>query len=150
MEFTAELQLHGKTATGITVPPEVIEALGAGKRVPVIVSLGTYSYRTTVAPYGGVFLIPVSAEHRQAAGVTAGEFVRVGLEVDAAPRTVDVPADLKKALAASKSAKIFFDSLAVSHQREYVRWVEEAKKPETRNARITKCVGLLESGMKTR
>ena len=150
MEFTAELQLHGKTATGITVPPQVVESLNAGKRVPVVVTIGKHSYRTTIAPYNGVYLIPVSAENRAAAGAQAGQQLLVKLEVDSAPRVVEVPADLAKALTKSKAARAFFESLSFSNQRAYVDWVESAKKSETRNARVASCVDMLESGKKTR
>ncbi len=146
--FTAELELHGKTATGISVPPEVVESLNAGKRVPIVVTINKYSYRTTVGPYGGAFMIPVSAENRAGAGVEAGQQLRISIAVDNAPREVDVPADLAKALAKSKAAKAFFDSLSFSNQRGYVSWVEDAKKEETRNARVIKCVESLEAGRK--
>lgn len=148
MHFTATLELHGKTATGITVPPEVVESLNAGKRVPVVVTIKKHSYRTTIAPYSGVYLIPVSAENRDAAGIAAGDTLRIGLEVDTAPREIDVPADLAAALSRSKAAKTFFDSLSFSNQRGYVSWVEQAKKEETRNARVATCVQSLEAGRK--
>ena len=145
MEFTAELKLAGKTATGITVPPEVVESLNAGKRVPVTVTIKKHSYRTTIAPYNGVYM---SAENREAAGVNAGEVLRIRIAVDTAPRAVDVPADLAAALAKSKAAKSFFETLSFSNQRGYVAWVEDAKKEETRNARVVKCVESLEAGRK--
>jgi hypothetical protein len=148
MEFTAELELAGKTATGITVPPEVVESLNAGKRVPVVVTIKKHSYRTTIAPYNGAYMIPVSAENRDAAGIAAGDTLRIGLAVDAAPREIEVPADLAAALAKSKAAKAFFDSLSFSNQRGYVSWLEQAKKEETRNARVAKCVESLEAGRK--
>ena len=149
MEFEAELELAGKTATGITVPPEVVESLDAGKRVPVVVTIGPHSYRTTIAPYNGRYMIPVSAENRTAAGVHAGERISVGLAVDTQPRAVMVPDDLAKALSKSKGAKQFFESLSFSNQRGYVQWVEDAKKEDTRAARVLKSVESLEAGRKT-
>jgi hypothetical protein len=146
MKFTAELELHGKTATGITVPPAVVESLGAGKRVPVVVTIGPHSYRTTVAPYNGAYLIPVSAENREAAGVRAGQRLSVEVVVDTAPRTVAVPADLATALKANKAAGTFFAGLSLSNQRGYVDWIEQAKKEETRQARVIKAVASLEAG----
>jgi bifunctional DNA-binding transcriptional regulator/antitoxin component of YhaV-PrlF toxin-antitoxin module len=148
MNFEAELELAGKTATGITVPAEVVEALNAGKRVPVVVTIKKHSYRTTIAPYNGRYLIPVSAENREAAGIKAGDRITIGLAVDTAPRVVEVPDDLANALKKSKAAGAFFASLSFSHQREYVRWVEDAKKDETRAARILKTIELLETGKK--
>ena len=148
MEFSAELELAGKTATGITVPPAVVDALNAGKRIPVVVTIKKHSYRTTIAPYNGAYMIPVSAENREAAGVKAGDTLRVGIEVDTAPREIEVPADLAAALAKNKEAKAFFESLSFSNQRGYVSWLEQAKKEETRNARVLACVESLEAGRK--
>lgn len=149
MNFEAELELAGKTATGISVPPEVVESLNAGKRVPVVVTIKKHSYRTTIAPYNGRYMIPVSAENREAAGIAAGERIKVGLAVDTAPREVTVPEDLAKAMKKSRAASDFFASLSFSHQREYVNWIDSAKKEETRTARVVKSIELLEAGKKT-
>jgi len=146
MTFRATIEQSGKTATGIPVPAEVVEALGAGKRVPVRVTLGGYTYRTTVAPYNGAYMIPLSAEHRAAAGVEAGQAVDVGIEVDTEPRTVEVPADFAKALKANTAARARFDALAYSHQRRWVLSIEDAKTPETRARRIAKAIEELGGG----
>ncbi len=99
--FTTTLVLHGTSATGIEVPPEVVDALGAGKKPPVTVTIdGRYTYRNTLAVMGGKHLVGVSAEHRKAAGIAAGDQIEVTIEVDTAPRTVEVPADLAAALEA--------------------------------------------------
>jgi hypothetical protein len=143
MKFTAELQLNGKTATGIEVPDEVVGALGS-KRPPVHVTInGTYTYRSTVASMGGRYLLPVSAEHRTAAGIAAGDVVELELAPDTAPREVTVPPDLAGALGQDEVAKKFFDSLSYSHQRAYVLWIEDAKKPETRQRRVGQAVEML-------
>jgi hypothetical protein len=148
MDFRTTVELGGKTATGLQVPDAVIEALGAGKRPPVTVTVGGYSYRTTVAPMGGAFWVPLAAEHREAAGVAAGQEVDVRIELDSAPREVALPDDLAAAL--DDGARRTYDSLAYSHQKEWVRWVEEAKKPETRAARIEKTAASLREGKKAR
>jgi hypothetical protein len=148
VEFRTTVELGGKTATGLQVPDEVVEALGAGKRPPVAVTVGGYTYRTTVAPMGGAFWVPLAAEHRQAAGVVAGDEVDVRVELDSAPRETPLPDDLDAAL--DDAARSHFHSLAASHRKEWVRWVEEAKKPETRAARIEKTVEALRAGKKTR
>jgi hypothetical protein len=148
MDFRATVILGGKTATGIQVPDDVVEKLGAGKRPPVVVTIGGYAYRTTVAPMGGAFWIPLAAEHREPAGVAAGDEVDVGIELDTAPRETPLPDDLDAAL--DDAARTHFHSLAASHRKEWVRWVEEAKKPETRTARIEKTVESLRAGKKTR
>jgi hypothetical protein len=135
-------QEEGKNATGIQVPAEVVEAMGQGKRPKVVVYLKDFSYRSTVAPAGDVFMLPLSQERREAAGVEAGEQVEVTLEPDLAPRTVDVPEDLAAALAAQGLREVF-DALAPSRRKEYVRQVESAKAEETRQRRIDKIVAEL-------
>jgi hypothetical protein len=140
VRFRATLELGGKTATGIEVPPAVVDALGAGKRPSVTVTLHDFSYRTTVASMGGRFLIPVSAEIRAAAGVAAGDELDVGIELDTAPRTVEVPPDLAAALAADPALEQAWATLAYTHQKEWARSVLEAKKPETRARRVQAAV----------
>jgi hypothetical protein len=147
MEFRATVVLNGKTATGIQVPEDVVEKMGSGKRPPVVVTVGGYSYRTTVAPYSGEYWIPLAAEHRTAAGVAAGQEVVVDLELDTAPREVALPDDLSAAM--DDDARSAFDRLAPSHKKEWVRWVVEAKKPETRATRVEKTVAGLKAGKKT-
>ncbi|WP_448621680.1 DUF1905 domain-containing protein [Geodermatophilus sp. URMC 65] len=148
MEFRTTVVQSGKTATGLQVPDEVVAALGGGRRPPVTVTLGDYAYRTTVAPMGGAFWIPLAAEHREAAGVQAGQEVDVRVELDTAPRETPLPDDLAAAL--DDGARVFFDGLAPSHRKEWVRWVEEAKKPETRASRIEKTAEALRAGRRTR
>ena len=143
MRFRATLETNGRTATGIEVPTSVVDALAAGKRPPVRVTLHEHTYRTTVARMGGRFLVPVSAEVRKAAGVTAGDELDVGIELDDAPRTVDVPADLAAALAEAPAAAQAWEKLAYTHQKEWARSVEDAKKPETRSRRIAAAVEAL-------
>src|SRR5690348_14805627 len=126
MRFRGELMLNGKTATGIPVPDEIVAGLGAGKRPAVRVTLGTYTYRTTIAPMGGDYWIGVSAEHRAGAGVAAGELLDVEVEVDDAPRTVDVPEDLAAALAGDAKARAFFEGLSYTNRNTYVQWVASA------------------------
>jgi antitoxin component of MazEF toxin-antitoxin module len=143
MTFTTTVrQAEGSSATGLVVPDEVVEALGAGRRPPVTVTVGGHTYRTTVARMGGRFMVPLSREHREAAGVAGGDEVEVRLEHDAAPRTVELPEDLAAALAAA-GARERFDALAPSHRKEHVRAIEEAKRPETRARRIARCVEAL-------
>lgn len=150
MRFEAEVELGGKTATGIEVPADVVEALGSGRRPAVVVTVAGHSYRTTVGSMGGRFLVPLSAENRTAAGVAAGDTVSVDIEPDAAPREVTVPDDLRAALADHPEAVAHFEGLAASHRKEWVRWIEEAKRPETRETRVAKTVAGLREGRKTR
>jgi Bacteriocin-protection, YdeI or OmpD-Associated/Domain of unknown function (DUF1905) len=148
MRFQATLLLAGKTATGIEVPAEVVEALDAGKKPPVRVTLGGYAYRSTIAARGDRFLVGVSAEHREAAGVAAGDVLDVDLELDTEPREVSVPADLAAALDADSKARTFFESLSYSQKKWYVLPIEQAKAAETRGRRVRKAIGMLREGRK--
>lgn len=143
MTFTTTVLSEGSNATGFEVPASYVEELGAGKRPPVVVTInGGYSYRSTVSPYAGMILLPLAAEHRNAAGVKAGDQVEITLVLDTAPRTVDVPADLADALdAAGLRAK--FDKLSFTHRKEHVRAIEDAKGEDTRKRRIAKAVDML-------
>lgn len=140
---TTILKDKDKSATGLPVPAEVVAALGKGKKPPVKVTLNGYSYRTTMAVMGGVFMLSLSAEHRAAAGVKAGDKVKVTLELDTEPRTVELPADLAAALSKKPGARAAFDACAYSMRKEYVRQVESAKAQETRNRRIAGIVAKL-------
>lgn len=133
---TPVVQAEDSNATGLRVPADVVAALAAGKRPKVTVSLNGYIYRSTVAAYGDVFMLPLSAEHRTAAGVKAGDQVEVKIALDLAPRIVEAPADLAAALAAQPGATAAFDALSYTMRKEYVRQVEVAKAPATRERRI--------------
>ncbi|MEU2347578.1 YdeI/OmpD-associated family protein [Modestobacter sp. NPDC049651] len=146
MRFTTVLELHGKTATGLVVPPDVVEALGGGRRPPVVVTLGGHTYRTTVGVMGGRSLLPVSAEHRTAAGLAAGDEVEVDVALDTAPREVEVPADLAAALDAEPGLRARFDALAPSARKEHARAVESAKAEATRARRVAAVVAALRAG----
>jgi hypothetical protein len=146
MRFKTTLELGGKTATGFRVPPEVVEALGKGKRPPVTVTINGYTYRNTVAVYGDVYMLGVAAEHREAAGVKAGDELEVDLELDSAPREVEVPADFAAALEATPEAKRFFETLSYSNKRRFTLSIEDAKTPETRQRRIERSVSQLADG----
>jgi hypothetical protein len=146
MRFHATIALHGKSATGIEVPAEVVAALGQGKRPKVTVTINGYSYPSTVGVMGGVSLIPVSADVRAKAGVAAGDEVDIDLVPDAAPRTVEVPADLAAALASVPDARQAFDKLSYSGQQRYVLGIEQAKTAETRRRRVEKAVTELTAG----
>jgi hypothetical protein len=147
MRFRSTVELGGKTATGFEVPDEVVESLGVGKRPAVSVTINGFTYRSTVATMGGRFLLPLSAENRQGAGVAAGDDIEVTVELDTAPREVTVPADLAEALDGAPEAKKFFDSLSYSRKLRYVLLVEGAKKPETRQRRVEDTIAKLTAGV---
>jgi hypothetical protein len=146
MRFRSTLRLGGKTATGIPVPPEVVESLGRGKRPPVRVTINGHMYRSTVASMGGEFMLSVSADNRERAGIAAGDDVDVDIELDTEPRRVTVPADFADALEREPAAKQAFDALPYSHQSRHVLAVEEAKTAETRQRRIDKAITMLLQG----
>lgn len=145
-KYRTVLKLEGKTATGIQVPAEVVAALGKTKKPPVRVTINGYTYRSTVAAYGEVYMLPVAAEHREAAGIKAGDEVEVTLELDTEPREVSVPDDFAKALDADADAKRFYDGLSYSNRRRIVLSIEDAKTPETRQRRVDKSVAMLHEG----
>ena len=129
--------------TGIEVPADVVEALGAGKRPPVVVNVNGFSYRSTVAPMGGKFLIPFSAARRQDSGIGGGDAIEVDLTLDTAPRTIEVPADLRTALDASPRAAAAWETLSFSNRKAQVEAVTGAKAAETRTRRIAAIVAKL-------
>jgi hypothetical protein len=137
--FQTEILQTGKNTTGIEVPSNVIEALGGGKRPLVKVKINHYSYRSAVAVMDGKYMISMSSEHRRAGGFQGGDAVVVTLQLDLEPRTVELPEDLKTALVKANVMEAFEKS-APSMQKEYVRWVEDAKTLGTRERRIAKTV----------
>ena len=144
--FRTVVLLGGRTATGIRVPPEVVAGFGSGKKPAVRVTIGTHTYRSTVAVMGGEFMIPLNAQNRTAAGVAAGDEVEVGLELDTEPREVTVPSDFARALDEDAAARRFFDGLSYSQKRWFTVGIEEAKTDATRERRIAKMVGMLREG----
>ncbi len=146
MNFQTVVELGGKTATGIRVPPEVVEALGSGKKPAARVTINGYTYRSTVAVYGGEFMLPVSAEVRERAGVAAGDEIEVAVELDTEPRVVEVPDDFAAALATDVEAQQFFEGLSYSNKRRIVLSINDAKTLETRQRRITRTIEDLRQG----
>lgn len=149
MRFTTTVELARTTATGMAVPPEVVEALGGGRRPAVRVTLAGHTYRSTIASMGGRYLLPVSAEVRSATGVAAGDEVEVEVELDTAPRVVEVPPDLAEALAGQPGAQAAWAAwaawaaLSYSERRRHVLAVEGAKAAETRARRVAGVVAAL-------
>ena len=117
MNFRTIVQLSGKTATGIQVPADVVAHLGSSKRPPVRVTINGHTYGSTIAPMGGVFMLPISAENRLLAQVSAGDEIEVEVEPDTEPREVSVPPDFLEALDGDTDARRFFDGLSSRWQR---------------------------------
>jgi len=143
--FKTTIKQEGNN-TGIEVPPDVIAALGTSKKPAVVVTVAGYTYRNTVAVMGSAYMISFSKAHREASGLKGGDAVEVTLELDTAPRTVEVPDDLAAALAEKSGAREKFDALAPSRKKEFVRQVVEAKAEDTRQRRIAKIVAELGNG----
>jgi hypothetical protein len=147
--FTAKLVPRGPAAA-IVLEPEQVAAVGEGaKRFPFRATINHHTWRTTVTRMRGEFLVGLSRAVRQEAGVEAGATVAVELELDTAPREVEVPQALANALADDSEARAAFDRLAYTHRKEYARWIDEAKREETRQRRVTQAIEMLRQG-KTR
>jgi hypothetical protein len=146
MRFRATILSSGKTAAGIQVPDDIVEALGPSRKPPVKVTINGFTYRSSIASMGGVFMLGVSNDVRTRAGVAAGEDVDVELELDTEPREVTVPPDFGAALDADAAAKHFFDGLSYSNKRRIVEPIADAKTPETRQRRIASSIGKLRDG----
>lgn len=140
--FRAEILGDDKTTmTGFEVPFDPKAVFGK-VRAPVVVEIGNHSYRSTICSMGGMWMIPLRKSNRDAAGVSAGQKVRITLTLDEKPRTVTPPKDLVKALKAESLLSVF-SALAYTHQREHVEAIEQAKKAETRERRIAACVKMV-------
>lgn len=146
VRFRTTIQQNGKTAMGFEVPPAAVEALGAGKRPPVTVTINGYTYRNSVAVMGGAYMIGVSSEHRGPAKVTGGEEVDVELALDTAPREVAVPPELQAALDADSAARATFDKLSYSNRSWHALQVTGTNNPETRARRVEKSIAALREG----
>lgn len=136
MRFQGTIELGGKSATGICVPDTVIETLGSSRRPAVRVTLGGHSYQTTAARMGGRFMVPLSAQNREAAGLAAGDQVEVDIVLDQAPREVEVPADMAAVLQRDPVVAGQFSTLSFTNRKELARWVQEPKREETRQRRL--------------
>ena len=132
--------------TGIEIPADVVEELGAGKRPPVVVNVNGFVYRSTVAPMGGKFLLPFNAARRAESGIKGGDAIDVELTVDTAPRVVDVPADLQAALDGSPAAAAAWEKLSYSNKSWHTFQFAGAKSEETRQRRIAKSIAALHEG----
>lgn len=140
MQFRTKVLQAGKTATGIEFPSKIVEALGAGKRPPVRVTINGHTYRSTVAVMGGKYMLGISAEVRAAAGVAGGDMVDVYVELDDAPREVSVPPALRQALSRKPTAKKAFEQLSYSKKRLYTVPIEKAKTEETRQRHLDRAL----------
>jgi Bacteriocin-protection, YdeI or OmpD-Associated/Domain of unknown function (DUF1905) len=147
-KFHTTILQAGKTATGIKVPGEIVESFKAGKKPPVCITINNYTYRSTIAVMGGVYMVGVSAEHRKGANVAGGEEVDVYIELDTEPREVVVPEDFQKALNSNSIAKRNFEALSYSNKKVHILQIEGSKAADTRTRRIANAIRLLEKNSK--
>jgi hypothetical protein len=146
MKIRVLIESAGKTAAGMHIPGEVVEALGAGKKPPVTITINGHAYRSTIATVDGRFMVGISAENRALAGVDAGQEVDVDLELDTQPREVFVPPELREALDREPAAARFFEGLSYSNRLRHARPIAEAKTPETRQRNLEKAMAALREG----
>jgi antitoxin component of MazEF toxin-antitoxin module len=146
ISFSTQLQARGPAAAVLLDDAQVAVVGQGAKRFPVVATVNGYTWRTSVARMGGEFLVGLPREVREGAGVTAGDDVEVILELDTAPREVEVPEALAAALASDPKAKAAFDSMAFTHRKEYARWVAEAKWDETRQRRVQQALEMIRTG----
>ncbi len=132
----------------ITIPFGVQEVYATKGRVKVKATFDGHPYRGSLAPMGGKHVLGVRKAVRQAIGKNYGDTVNVVIELDTEPPTITVPKDFKQALTGDKQAQDFFDSLSYTHRKEYVQWIEGAKKTETRTRRLNKAIENLMQGIK--
>jgi Bacteriocin-protection, YdeI or OmpD-Associated/Domain of unknown function (DUF1905) len=149
IQFRAQLQPRGPAAAVVLDDAQVAIVGEGAKRFPVVATVNGYTWRASVARMGGEFLLGLNKEVRQAAGVQAGDDVDVTVELDAAPREVEVPEALATALAADPEASASFKRMAFTHRKEYARWVAEAKQEQTRQRRVQQALEMIRAG-KTR
>src|SRR4051812_31115722 len=146
LRFTAILLARGPAAA-VILDDEQVAVVGEGaKRFPVVATVNGYTWRTSVARMGGEFLVGLSREVREGAGVQAGDTVEVALALDTQPREVEVPEALAGALAGDEPARAAFEALAFTHRKEFARWIAEAKRDETRQRRVAQALEMLKAG----
>ena len=146
MRFRAELQRTGGNTTGFQVPDEIVAGLDGGGRPKVVATVNGYTFRSSIARMGGDYWLGVSVERRAAAGVEGGQVLDVDVELDTAPRAVEVPGDLRAALDAEPALRDFWDTVSYSNQRWHAEQLTSAKSAETRARRLTRSLELLRAG----
>ncbi len=142
-KFTAVIQAGDGGGAWVDIPFDVEKTFGK-KRVPIRATIDGADYRGSLVRMGGdCHMLPILKAIREKIGKQPGDKVSVAVQEDTAPRKVKVPADVQKALRSNSRAAGFFDELAYTHQREYIQWIEAAKRPETRQRRIAQMLELL-------
>lgn len=146
VKFKTTIEPMGPAAAVVLTDEQVAE-IGEGKKAfPVKATINGFTWQGRVSKMGGKNLLGMSKERREGAGVEAGDKVEVSIELDTAERTVEIPPALESAFKKDKAAKKIYDGLAFTHRKEFARWIEEAKKDETRERRVVKTLEMLKAG----
>jgi Bacteriocin-protection, YdeI or OmpD-Associated/Domain of unknown function (DUF1905) len=144
--FTATIQNAGGGGAFVEIPFDVEKEFGS-KRPKVKAMIEGVPYRGTLVRMGSEHhMLLILKGIREQIGKTIGDEIKVVVEPDAEPRLIEIPKDLSKEFKKDKQAKAIFDKLAYTHRREYVKWIEEAKRAETRQTRIIKTIEMLKKG----
>ena len=148
--FTATIQDAGGGGEFVEAPFDVEAAFGS-KKPKVKALIDGVPYRGTLVRMGtDCHLLLILKSIREQIGKNFGDKVKITVEPDIEPRLIDVPTELKKAFKIEKEAKACFDKLSYTHQREYVQWINDAKREETRQARLLKTIEMLKKSRKAR
>jgi bacteriocin resistance YdeI/OmpD-like protein/uncharacterized protein DUF1905 len=148
MRFRAPLEARDGGGHLVALPFDAEQAFRR-VRAPVRVTVNEHTFRTTTMRYGGVDYIGLNRVAREEARAAAGDTLTVVIELDTEPRTVEIPADLERAFADAPGARAAYDGLSFTHRKEYVRWITEAKRPDTRRRRVAQAVAMLLEGART-
>jgi hypothetical protein len=141
--FTATIQNAGGGGAFVEVPFDVEKEFDS-KRPKVKAMIEGLPYRGILTRMGtDCHILGIRKDIREQIGKTFGDEVAITVEPDTEARVVEVPAELKKAFRSDKEAKALFDKLSYTHQKEYVNWINEAKREETRQDRISKTIEML-------
>jgi hypothetical protein len=140
VRLTVELQRTGGATTGFQIPDAFVAELGGGGRPKVATTVNGFTFRSSIAKMGGSYWLGVSADRRAEGGLEGGRTYDLDIELDAAPRVIETPDDLRAALDAKPAARDAWQKLSYSHQRRHVEAIDAAKAPETRARRIAKAV----------
>jgi hypothetical protein len=150
IRFRTQLRRRGPAAAIVLDDAQVATVGEGARRFPVTATVNGYTWRTSVARMGGEFLVGLNRQVREGAGVQAGDDVEVTIELDAAPRDVEVPEALAAALTTDPQAKAAFERMAFTHRKEYARWIAEAKREETRDRRVQQAIEMIRAGKSSR
>ncbi len=147
MKFISTIFQSGNNL-GIEIPEKIIYELGAGKKPPVVITIQSYTYRSTVAVMSGKFLVPLSSAHRKFTSAEGGDQIEIEIKLDDQPRNVEIPEDLSLRFEANQNAKKFFETLPPSSKKKVVTLLDAAKTTDTRIKRLDKFVSDLENKIK--